>query len=100
MLKIVDASNRRAVRALLTSGRIDDAATVRRVSAIVEKVRTGGDRVLSQYAHQFDSLEGAIEVSPDEMREAAAQVPRDVRGAPRRAPRRRAAAGGKQGAPG
>jgi histidinol dehydrogenase len=96
MLKIVDASNRRAVRALLTSGRTDDAATVRRVSTIVENVRTGGDRALLRYARQFDSLEGPLEVTPDEMREAAAQVPRDVRGALRAAARNIAAVAKRQ----
>lgn len=96
MLKIVDASNRRAVRALLTSRRADDAATVRRVSTIVEDVRQGGDRVLSRYARRFDSLEGAVEVTPEEMRDGAAQVPREVRNALRTAARNIAAVAKRQ----
>jgi histidinol dehydrogenase len=87
MLKIVESSNRRAVHALLTSARTDDGATMRRVAAIVDGVRKGGDAALSRYARRFDSLEGPIEVPPDEMREAAAQVPRDVRAALRAAAR-------------
>ena len=41
MLRIVDASNRRAVRALLAPERVRDAATDRRVAAIVNDVRRG-----------------------------------------------------------
>ena len=46
-----------------------------------------GDRALLRYARQFDSLEGAIEVSHGEMRDAATRVPRDVRAALRAAAR-------------
>jgi histidinol dehydrogenase len=87
MLKIVDAANQRAVRALLAPVRARDAATTRRVSKIVDDVREDGDRALLRYARQFDSLEGAIEVSHDEMRDAATRVPRDVRAALRAAAR-------------
>ncbi|MBI2188709.1 MAG: histidinol dehydrogenase [Acidobacteria bacterium] len=87
MLKIVDAGNRRAVRALLTSPRVGDAATARRVARIVADVRRGGDRALLQYARRFDGLDGSIEVSEAEMREAAARVPRTVRAALRAAAR-------------
>lgn len=87
MLKIVDAGNRRAVRALLAAGRAGDAATERRVARIVADVRRGGDRTLRTYARRFDGLDGAIEVSPAEMRDAAADVPRAVRAALRAAAR-------------
>jgi histidinol dehydrogenase len=87
MLKIVDAGNQRAVRALLAPVRARDASTTRRVSKIVDDVREAGDRALLRYARQFDSLEGAIEVTRDEMRDAAARVPRDVRAALRAAAR-------------
>jgi histidinol dehydrogenase len=87
MLKIVDAGNRRAVRALLTPGRAGDAATERRVARIVADVRRGGDRALLTYARRFDGLEGSIEVSEAEMREEAARVPRAVRAALRAAAR-------------
>ncbi len=87
MLKIVDAGNARAVRALLTPGQAGDAATARRVARIVADVRRGGDRALRQYARRFDRLEGPIEVSAAQMREEAARVPRTVRAALRAAAR-------------
>jgi histidinol dehydrogenase len=79
MLRIVDASNRRAARALLAPERVRDAATDRRVAAIVNDVRTGGDAALLRYARKFDGLDGPIEITAAEMRRAAATVPADVR---------------------
>ncbi len=87
MLKIVDAGNRRAVRALIAPDRPHDGATERRVSKIVNDVRHGGDAALVRYARRFDSLDGSIEVTHAEMREGAARVPRDVRAALRVAAR-------------
>jgi histidinol dehydrogenase len=87
VLKIIDAGNRRAVRALLMPSAAGDAATGRRVARIVAEVRRGGDRALLQYARRFDRLEGSIEVSAAEMREEATRVPRTVRAALRVAAR-------------
>jgi len=87
MIKIVDSSNRRAVAALLAPERARDVTTDRRVAEIVEAVRRGGDRALLRYARKFDRLDAAIEITPDEMREGAATVPRDVRTAIRAAAR-------------
>jgi histidinol dehydrogenase len=87
MLTIVDSHNRRAVRALLAPGRARDAATEKRVAKIVNDVRCGGDEALMRYAHRFDALEDAIEVSRAEIREAAARVPSEVRAALRAAAR-------------
>lgn len=87
MLRIVDATNGRAVRALLTPGRSTDSTTERRVATIVEAVRREGDKALLRYARRFDPLDGPLEVTRDEMREAAAQVPRPVRSAIRSAAR-------------
>lgn len=87
MLKIVDATNRRAVRALLSPERVRDGATDRRVAQIVRDVRRGGDMAVQRYARRFDNFEGALEISKEEMREAAAQVPRPVRAALRAAAR-------------
>src|SRR5690349_225450 len=87
MLRIVDSSNRRAVRELLAPERVRDAATDRRVAAIVRDVRNGGDAALLRYARKFDGLEGSIEITAAEMRRAAATVPRDVRAAIRDAAR-------------
>ena len=87
MLKIVDSTNRRAVAALLNPERVRDAETEKRVAQIVADVRTGGDAALLRYARQFDRLDGPIEIGVDEMRRAAAQVPKSVRAAIRTAAR-------------
>jgi histidinol dehydrogenase len=84
-LRIVDSTNRRAVAALLTPERTRDVATERRVAAIVSDVRRGGDRALVRYARELDGLNGPIEVSRDEMRRAAREVPAPVRAALRAA---------------
>ena len=84
-LRIVDSTNRRAVRALLSPERTRDVATERRVAAIVSDVRRGGDRALVRYARELDGLNGPIEVSRDEMRRAAREVPPPVRAALRAA---------------
>lgn len=96
MLKIVDAGNRRAVRALLAPERLRDATTERRVSTIVGDVRRGGDAALLRYAARFDALDGSIEVTQAEMRDAAARVPRDVRAALRAAARNIRLVAGRQ----
>ena len=87
MLKIVDATNRRAVRALMAPERIRDAATDRRVEGIVADVRRDGDTALLRYARALDGLDGSMEVDPREMRAAAASVPASVRTAIRTAAR-------------
>ena len=85
MIRIVDSTNRRAVAALLSPERTRDVATERRVVAIVSDVRRGGDRALVRYARELDGLNGPIEVSRDEMRRAAREVPAPVRAALRAA---------------
>ena len=80
-MRIVDSTNRRAVSALLSPERTRDAATERRVAAIVSDVRHAGDHALRRYARQLDGLDGPIEVSRDEMRRAARDVPAQVRAA-------------------
>ena len=87
MLRIVDSGNRRAVQALLAPERVRDAATDRRVAAIVGDVRKGGDAALLRYARRLDGLDGPIEITAAEMRRAAASVPRQVRAAIRDAAR-------------
>jgi histidinol dehydrogenase len=87
MLKIVDASNTRAVRALLTPERVRDAATDKRVAAIVSDVRANGDAALLKYARRFDGLDDAVEISREEMIAGARRVPSPVRAAIRIAAR-------------
>ncbi len=85
MIRIVDSTNRRAVSALLSPERTRDAATDRRVAAIVSDVRRNGDRALGRYARELDGLNGPIEVTRDEMRRASRDVPAPVRAALRAA---------------
>ena len=80
-LRIVDSTNRRAVSLLLSPERTRDAATERRVATIVSTVRRDGDRALVRYARELDGLKEPIEVSRDEMRRAAREVPAPVRNA-------------------
>jgi len=86
-VKIVNATNRRAVEALLSPERTRDADTDRRVASIVSDVRRHGDRALLKYARTLDKLAGAVEISQEEMRAAAAVVPRPVHAAIRTAAR-------------
>jgi histidinol dehydrogenase len=81
MIRIVESSNRRAVSALLSPERARDTATERRVAAIVSTVRRDGDRAVVRYARDLDGLDRPIEVSRDEMRRAAREVPAPVRAA-------------------
>lgn len=87
MIRIVESSNRRAVSALLSPERTRDAATERRVAEIVSAVRRDGDRALTRYARELDGLTTSIEVSREEMRHAAREVPARVRAAIRAAAR-------------
>ena len=73
--------------ALLSPARARDAATERRVARIVADVRRNGDRALLRYARTLDGLDGPIEIGIDEMRTAAAALPRSVRTAIRTAAR-------------
>src|SRR5688572_29657391 len=86
-MRIVDSSNRRMVKALLAAERVRDAATDRRVASIVGDVRRYGDAALLRYARELDGLDGPLEISADEMRARAAEVPRPVRAALRTAAR-------------
>jgi histidinol dehydrogenase len=87
MLKIVDSSNRRAVRALLAPERVRDAATEKRVAEIVADVRRDGDKAVTRYARALDRLDGPLEIGSDEMRRAARTVDPSVRRAIRDAAR-------------
>jgi histidinol dehydrogenase len=77
--KIIDASDTRAVDRLLSGGRRQNRAFVRGVHRIVDRVREGGDRALGRFAFRFDRVSGPLEVTGDQMRDAAARVPPDVR---------------------
>jgi histidinol dehydrogenase len=80
-VKIINASNRNSVERLLTAGGPgrESRAFDRRVQAIVDGVRTGGDSALRRFAKRFDGVQGPIEVSRDEMQESAASLEPAVR---------------------
>jgi histidinol dehydrogenase len=86
-IRVIEASNARALGALLARGAARDPAIARRAARIVESVRRGGDRALLKFARRFDGLDTDIEVSPDEMQAGAARVPSEVRAAIRVAAR-------------
>jgi len=78
-MKIIEASDTRAISRLLAPARGDDRLFERRVRAIVDAVRTGGDRTLERFARRFDQASPPLEVSPDEMRREAMKVDPAVR---------------------
>jgi len=77
--RIISAGDTRAVARLLEPAHNDDPAFDRGVRAIVDAVRTGGDRALARFAKEFDGLSAPMEVSRTEMRKEAARVPPAVR---------------------
>jgi len=79
MIRIVDANDTAAVKALLWPERDRDGETEQRVAQIVTDVRTNGEAALLRYAREFDQLEGPIEISRKEMQAAAKTVPSRVR---------------------
>jgi histidinol dehydrogenase len=85
-MRIVTASDKTAIARLLTPGgsaaagrAASERAFDRRVQAIVDAVRTGGDRALTRYAKRFDHLAAPIEVTAKEIRDGASRVEPAVR---------------------
>jgi histidinol dehydrogenase len=85
LIRIVDASDRRAVDDLLSVARVRDVATEQRAATIVAAVRAGGDRALRRYATELDGLRGPLEIPQHEWKRAAESLPRTVRAALKRA---------------
>jgi histidinol dehydrogenase len=56
-----------------------DVELERRVARIVATVRQGGDKALLAYARKFDRLSGPVDVTREEMRDAAAGLSAEVR---------------------
>ena len=78
-MKVIEAGDTRALNRLLARRESDDRPFERRVQRIVDEVRTGGDRALTRFARRFDRVSGALEVTPQEMRDGAARVDPAVR---------------------
>src|SRR6188474_2454041 len=86
-MRIIQATDRKAIERLLTRTHAADRAFDRTVAKIVDAVRDGGDPALLRFARRFDGVSPPIEVSEEEMRVQAARVPWDVRQAIRQAAR-------------
>jgi histidinol dehydrogenase len=84
-IRIIDASNRRAIDALLSPRREDQGATARAVARIVEAVRAEGDAAVRRFARRFDGFGGPFEVPRELWRQEARRAPKDVRAALRTA---------------
>lgn len=80
-MKIVDSTDETAIAALLDRAPTRDAELMRRVAAIVTAVKRDGDRALFRYAKQFDNLSMPLDVTREEMREAAMTLDPAVRAA-------------------
>ena len=87
MIRIVSGSNRRAVNGLLAADRVRDRKTEALATAIINRVRRGGDTAVKQYARKFDGLIGSIEVPRRRWDVEADSLSRDVRAAIKRAAR-------------
>ena len=86
-MRIIDATNKRAIGRLLARDGRGDRALDRRVRTIVDRVRSDGDPALLRFARMFDSVKAPLEVTAEEMREQASRVAPDVRRAIRQAAR-------------
>jgi histidinol dehydrogenase len=86
-MRIVSATDRRALERALPPTRRTDRAFERRVRAIVDRVRADGDRALVGFARRFDGVTPPLEISRDEMQDGAARVAPEVRRAIRQAAR-------------
>jgi histidinol dehydrogenase len=78
-VKILASTDRKRVERLIAHTPADDRAFRRRVEAIVDGVRTGGDRALLRFARTFDGVRPPLEISRDEMKAAARQIEPAVR---------------------
>jgi histidinol dehydrogenase len=78
-VKILESTNRRAIEKLLSPAKKDDRAFERRVRAIVDRVRDGGDSALEGFARRFDGVSPPLEISSAEIRRGAAKADKAVR---------------------
>ena len=80
-MKVIPASNVKAVNRLLISRPGSDRQTSSTVAKIVSAVRARGDAALLAYSRRFDNLNEDLEVSRDEIEELAVRVPPKIRAA-------------------
>jgi histidinol dehydrogenase len=77
--RIIESMDTREVTRLVERRTRRSTGIARTVARIVARVRRDGDAAVAMYARRFDRLADPVEVTPDEMREAARAVPGDVR---------------------
>ena len=80
-MRIINSSEEGAVAALLDRRPTQDAELTKRVANIVATVKKNGDRAVMAYAKQFDHLVMPVDVTREEMLDAAAGVSPSVRAA-------------------
>src|SRR6185436_11877064 len=73
-MRIIESGDATALAALLDRRPAQDAEVRRRVAKIVAAVRKDGDRAVIAYAKQFDRLVMPVEVTREEMLDAAAGI--------------------------
>jgi len=99
MLRIINSSETKAVRALLQARQSSLEESLSKARRILEDVRREGDRALIRYTRRFDGLDlrkTGFTVSRDEIRRAARVVPKAVAWALRVAARNIRAAARRQ----
>lgn len=79
MIRLVHATNRAEVEALLQPSVIRDPTTEKRAQVIVDHVRNGGDEALKAYTKALDGWAGPLEVPRRQIEAGAAKAPRHVR---------------------
>jgi histidinol dehydrogenase len=78
-LRIIEASNTRAIARLFARPGRGDRAFDAQVRSIVARVRAEGDRAVLRFARKFDKTGPPLEVTRKEMQREAGRVPSDVR---------------------
>jgi histidinol dehydrogenase len=71
IVTVIRERDRAAIARLFSRAERPDRAFERRVRAIVDGVRGGGDRALLSFARRLDNLRAPIEVTRKEMRDGA-----------------------------
>ena len=79
MLRLISASDARALARVVDHASARDTALEKRVATILADVRKSGDRAVIAYAKRFDALTASMEVSRDEISRGAAAAPAPVR---------------------
>ena len=84
-MRIIESSNRRAVRRLVDRRQASDPGLARRVARIVAAVRRSGDDAVLRYARRFDRLSEPAEVSHEELQTGLRAIAPELRTALRTA---------------